>query len=229
MRRAGAEFAKKEPKTANRKTNAHQTEAGANPGQEGSFGGKVDSRIFFCRLIHGGIVAALRPLAPGCIAQSAWTRIARPRKEASHERLFRPLTDPLAKTQGYPGWVGRVRRRSPTKAKQPSTPGRRWKIAQQRSLVTPIETSAGPVARASTIFLVATVALVAVPGRLAAAANRRYSCSALPAKRAWMCEPVRVMPGETVVTRIPLPLSSACRPCDQPVMANLLATYGRSS
>jgi hypothetical protein len=47
VRRAGAQLAKKEPKPADGKTNAHQAEAGADPGQEGSFGGKVDSRILF--------------------------------------------------------------------------------------------------------------------------------------------------------------------------------------
>ena len=58
-------------------------------------------------------------------------------------------------------------------------------------------------ARARTIFLAAFVALVAVPGSLAAMANQRYSCSWLPVKRAWMWEPVLMLRGETVVTPDP--------------------------
>jgi hypothetical protein len=48
----------------------------------------------------------------------------------------------------------------------------------------PIGTSADPIDNTVTIFLAATVALAAVPDRLAAAANQQYSCSALPVKRA---------------------------------------------
>jgi hypothetical protein len=40
------------PKTVDRETAAHQFEAGGDPGQERSLGGKVDSRILFRRIIN---------------------------------------------------------------------------------------------------------------------------------------------------------------------------------
>ena len=46
----------------------------------------------------------------------------------------------------------------------------------------------------------------------------------VPVNSAWASPPVRMRPGQTVVTRMPLWRSSACRPWEKPTRANLLAT-----
>ena len=58
-------------------------------------------------------------------------------------------------------------------------------------------------------------------GVVAASLNQSDSFFSLPTKLAWTCDPVRMRPGQTVVTRIPLWRSSAWRPSERPTRANL--------
>ena len=60
-------------------------------------------------------------------------------------------------------------------------------------------------------------------GVRAAARNQAFSFSTWPMNWAWTSPPVRIRPGQTVVTRMPLWRSSACRPSEKPMRANLLA------
>ena len=61
-------------------------------------------------------------------------------------------------------------------------------------------------------------------GVLAARLNQRCSFLVWPVNWAWASPPVRMRPGQTVVTRMPLWRSSAWRPSEKPTRANLLAT-----
>ncbi len=84
--------------------------------------------------------------------------------------------------------------------------------------------SAEPQRVALKILFAAWVALAAMPGVVAPSENHLNSFSACPVNCAWMLEPVRMSPGQTVVTRMPLWRSSAWRPSEKPLRANLLAT-----
>src|ERR1700728_4782199 len=53
-------LAKKQPETADGKTNPHQAEPSADPGEEGSFRRKVHSRIFFCWRFQAGMVSVAK-------------------------------------------------------------------------------------------------------------------------------------------------------------------------
>ena len=62
-------------------------------------------------------------------------------------------------------------------------------------------TSAGrPLAHAARIFLAARSAEMEANGNLLAAVNRLYSAAWSPLNFAKLCEPVRIIPGVTVVT-----------------------------
>ena len=53
--------------------------------------------------------------------------------------------------------------------------------------------------------------------------NSVYSCAWRPLKKALGGDPVRISPGQTVVTWMPSLATSARTPSDRPVRANLLA------
>src|ERR1700761_6278289 len=128
MRAARAQLAKKEPETADRETDAHQSEAGADPGQESSLGGKIDSRIFFCRLIHAGDCICpqtpwLRPV-PDCSALSGCSRAVPRSTAASRETPYPGWTDRLAKSQDLARRAGWARKHWPARATRMSAPER---------------------------------------------------------------------------------------------------------
>ena len=70
-------------------------------------------------------------------------------------------------------------------------------------------------------------ALIDRPGIALPRANHAYSWPLRPLNSAFRWLPVRMRPGQTVVTTIPYRASSARRPSDSPAAANLLATYGQ--
>ena len=68
MRLGGGDLAEEEAKAAYGESDPHQPEAGADPGQESSFGGEVDARILLDGLgwsRHGGIVRQGEEVADG--------------------------------------------------------------------------------------------------------------------------------------------------------------------
>src|SRR5262249_3718644 len=64
-------------------------------------------------------------------------------------------------------------------------------------------------------------------GKLSARLNQVYSASCCPLNIACRGLPVRISPGQTVVTRMPDARSSARSPSERPTRANLLELYGR--
>ncbi len=86
--------------------------------------------------------------------------------------------------------------------------------------------SARPAATAWKILLAAYLVLTERPGVLAAKVNQRRSNSTSPTMLTWSSPPVRMRPGQTVVTRMPLWRSSAWRPSEKPTKANFAALYG---
>src|SRR5438874_1439325 len=80
-----------------------------------------------------------------------------------------------------------------------------------------------PRRHAARIFLAARSALMEINGAPAEAANQANSLSCLPLNFAFTCEPVRIVPGATVVTWILSRASSERTASENPVSANLLA------
>src|SRR5687768_10329434 len=64
------------------------------------------------------------------------------------------------------------------------------------------------------------------PGSESEIANHAYSASCCPLTSAFIGEPVRISPGDTVVTITPYCASSERTASDSPANANLLAQYG---
>ena len=64
-------------------------------------------------------------------------------------------------------------------------------------------------------------------GKLSARLNQVYSASCRPLNVACRALPVRINPGQTVVTRMPDARSSARSPSESPTRANLLELYGK--
>src|SRR5207302_1343863 len=64
-------------------------------------------------------------------------------------------------------------------------------------------------------------------GKLSARLNQVYSASCRPLNVACSGLPVRINPGQTVVTRMPDARSSARSPSERPTSANLLELYGK--
>ena len=89
--------------------------------------------------------------------------------------------------------------------------------------MTPTVTKRSPRSTASRMRLAARSAESVSSGSDDDSAKFRASFSCRPFTSAWRNEPVRMSHGSTVVTRTPLFASSAARPADQPVIANLLA------
>src|ERR1700679_2013966 len=83
--------------------------------------------------------------------------------------------------------------------------------------------SARPQATAWKIRLAAYLVLTERPGVLAAKVNQRRSNSTSPTMLTWSSPPVRMRPGQTVVTRMPLWRRSAWRPSENPTKANFAA------
>ena len=65
-----------------------------------------------------------------------------------------------------------------------------------------------------------------ISGAPAEAENQANSMSCLPLNFAFTCEPVRIIPGATVVTWMLSRASSARIASEKPVSANLLTLYG---
>src|SRR5882724_4184745 len=80
--------------------------------------------------------------------------------------------------------------------------------------------------QAFTIFFAARSTSILSIGRESLTANHAYSNLCCPLNSALRGLPVRINPGQTVVTKIPSFLSSARSPSLNPTNANLLALYG---
>src|SRR4029079_11352120 len=83
--------------------------------------------------------------------------------------------------------------------------------------------SAHPAAIPFAIFFAAWRAEADAPGIFAARLNHWYSRDASPVNSALRCEPVRISPGQMVVTRMPFDRTSIPNPSENPTAANLLA------
>ena len=89
-----------------------------------------------------------------------------------------------------------------------------------------ITSSAWPRLHARTTCLAAFSALTVSSGNASLILNHAYSNRCFPLKSALRGLPVRIRPGQTVVTLIPSFINSARKPFDNPTNANLLALYG---
>ncbi len=83
-----------------------------------------------------------------------------------------------------------------------------------------------PRRHAARIFRAARSAFIEINGIPAETENHANSASRWPLNFALRCEPVRIMPGATVVTWILSRASSVRRASEKPVSANLLTVYG---
>ena len=83
-----------------------------------------------------------------------------------------------------------------------------------------------PRAQASRILRAARSALIDAIGRAAPRENQDTSRARWPLNSAFTKDPVRIIPGRTVVTRTPSGASSTASPSEKPTMANLEQVYG---
>jgi hypothetical protein len=126
----------------------------------------------------------------------------------------------------------------------PPAVGRSLFTTPMRSAVTPGKTpwksvascagrestnSASPRLHALMICRAARSAFMEVSGSASLMLNHAYSARCFPLNSALRGLPVRISPGQIVVTTIPSLASSEWSPSDNPTKANLLALYGHKT
>ena len=138
-------------------------------------------------------------------------------------------------TRGSASRCGRGRRHAPcagssalVTAMAPGDRRRRDRVGDHRQLGRPADDELGDrrQRQASTICRAARSASIESAGIESRSVNQVNSSRCRPLNQALNGEPVRIRPGETVVTKIPSRASSARIAVESPVSANLLAQYG---